>query len=1240
MSGEGEAETGRALAIQFYAALCDYHDGVDRNFVEEVLDCLRYDEMVKTSDNDKSDYPQYFDVYAENIESLATLVNAHTINDEQIENAYQLKEYSRSLEKTDISYYLTRLALEKYECTIEFDSKAYAKDDAGKNKRRLNTIRKEFRLKRWYPKPNRRKNIQKLAEICTKASKSLNDKRSAAKESEPFINWIISRIKDFQWRNPYFHITSKKLKEDYQWNEFPLVDLGLVGRKKENRTIIDRVSQDSIFGGTEQNEVVKQYQHETFLEEVLGRGKTPKGFGRSIIVGEPGAGKTTLLQQIHRTVLDKQWGIPIWIPLKALEPISAKDDGEKLLHFIYKKWLKDILNESCLTKLGKKRLEEEQEDLRDLFLANTERIWLLLDGLDEMTVTGAQSSFSAIQKQIDNLKELSPYRIILTCRENLWNSYSINDIRDFDSFAILKFTPTQVKHFIENWFNWADKAQCASDLSQRLEEHQNQNLRYLVCNPLLLTMLCLVYEKGDDNVRNTLPRTRATLYRQFIQDCYRWNKDEFQIRESDRSTIENDILPEVALWNFENGSSLHNLPEDKLKDFLKDRFRWTEIELDTWMQKLENTWLQKVGFTKHDSTQAAYCFFHRTFQEYFAAKAIDDWDFFIPRSHIDKPIKGKKYRIFDDRWLEVILFWIGRREVEIKSKEKKLFLQSLCDFDDGIGSLIPKDKEGISQFLYRDKALFIAGACTGETKSKLNRLICSELLKPYLGYDSLFYHRDIFYHYPKLIYSLDRSYTVEFLIKEILNSHKNTSAKLRAAAGLIQIEPENQYAIDFLTDILQSSKSSINARISAAQVLVQIDSEKQDAINFLIENIRMSSNDCEEDSLDSLYNAATLASIDPENQYAINFLIERTYDLCITIRSIAIRNLVRVASGNKLVINTFTKILQDPQDTFFRSSSLAADLIRIDPKNQYATEVLCKEIENQQKSIDARISAAEGLVGADLENQYAIDFLTEVLLNHQIEAKTVSIIKAALCLGILDPGNELAISSLITILQGQDDTINAIAALYLDYLDPGNELAISSLIKEIQDTHPYHTFALNTFEKLIKSNLVDYPRIYFLFRYYRVSNQSDVDGEKLLKVNSTGQIFSFLVNIAQLKDETSEATIVQQIYNQIYKNYKNELADYLEPTISKVTTWSDLDTWLLNLSIQLPQTDLALVLENCTLNPELIDILEKIATTVHICCITDTIVESSAIFTISSQSPDLQSEVVNWLEKLDDKLKQ
>jgi hypothetical protein len=147
------------------------------------------------------------------------------------------------------------------------------------------------------------------------------------------------------------------------------IPLGLVERKQQSRRGSDfslSPEQGTDFFQLGEEEIVQTYEHDEFLEQVLKRGQSKKSQGKRIaIIGEPGAGKTTLLEAI--AFWNNLPGLPIWISLGSL--------GEKSLEeYLRQKWLKDALKTSDVTEL--------EGELVKLFSSG--KVWLLLDGVDEM----------------------------------------------------------------------------------------------------------------------------------------------------------------------------------------------------------------------------------------------------------------------------------------------------------------------------------------------------------------------------------------------------------------------------------------------------------------------------------------------------------------------------------------------------------------------------------------------------------------------------------------------------------------------------------------------------------------------------------------------------------------------------------------------------------------------------------------------------------------------------------------
>ncbi|MBD1905451.1 MULTISPECIES: NACHT domain-containing protein [Cyanophyceae] len=414
-----------------------------------------------------------------------------------------------------------------------------------------------------------------------------------------------------------------------------------------------------------ETQITKTYnQPNEFFEQVLRQGQSKNSHGRRLaITGEPGAGKTTLCYQIANWILEQNLGVPILI---RLADIGSKPLGE----FLLEDWLRHAANE----------VEAAPPEWKTAFreVLKSGDVWLLLDGVDEMAVA---SPLAAINQQLAE-GWTNKVRVVLTCRLNLWDADK-NALWDFDVYRNLDFDEKQVKEFIQKWF--ADNQQCEG-LLQELAQPNRERINDLIKNPLRLALLCRTWKLRQ----GSLPDTKAGLYERLVEAHYIWKDENQEFAISREKQIElNRAFGELAKQAIDSEDFRFRLRESFIKGFLGEPNQ--DFSLFWWALKLG--WLNRVGLPltqEEDSDRAVYAFFHPTFQEYFAACAISDWDFFLPREHKDRPVqdkdnpnKYKPYRIFDPHWKEVIFLWLGRSDVEKDQKEK--LLKALVEFKDGCG---------------------------------------------------------------------------------------------------------------------------------------------------------------------------------------------------------------------------------------------------------------------------------------------------------------------------------------------------------------------------------------------------------------------------------------------------------------------------------------------------------------------------------------------------------------------------
>ena len=450
------------------------------------------------------------------------------------------------------------------------------------------------------------------------------------------------------------------------------VPLALVERTKPKKCREDISAEQGSQLYEPSYEEKQRFEHQTFLEKIIRDGVGKTQGHRIALIGEPGAGKTTQLQTIAFWILNKNLGLPIWISLADLQGKSVKD-------YLLKDWLDDALEPV------EDVTEEEKKALADLFKNN--RVWLLLDAADEMS---SPQPLTEISQQLTGWVKNA--RVVLTCRMNVWEA-NAGALENFETYQLLNFAyPQQVQEFIGRWFHNKD-ADKGERLWQELDKAERQRIQDLVKNPLRLALLCSTWQGSDKG----LPETKAGLYQQFVEEVYKWKEKRFPTTEQQQEEL-NAALGRLAKRAIDQETSRFRLRHKFVREVLGDPKQQNSL---FWLA-LKLGWLNEVGLAAESATkEKVYAFYHPTFEEYFAALAVENWDEFL--NHVpDNPAQGV-YRIFAPQWKEVILLWLGRDNVEKEKKEKKEeFIQALIKFD-----------HGLCQF-YWFQAYFLAANCIAE----------------------------------------------------------------------------------------------------------------------------------------------------------------------------------------------------------------------------------------------------------------------------------------------------------------------------------------------------------------------------------------------------------------------------------------------------------------------------------------------------------------------------------------------
>jgi hypothetical protein len=335
---------------------------------------------------------------------------------------------------------------------------------------------------------------------------------------------------------------------------------------------------------------------------------------RMVVVGDQGSGKTTLLRWLaaHAARADTP-DLPDLPVLLSLNDYH-REGNDDLIEFIAR-------------KLGVSRSSIEERLRRGQLL-------LLCDGLDEAG-RGEQFGQERLYQQLEVFASQYPQvLIVVACRRAAWR----RGLRGFYAAELCDLSWEDAQDIIRKWF--AKNPEAGRDLSRRLL--QNFGLRAMASSPLLLSLICTVYERQAGR----LPFRRAELYSQCIMYLRSRNKGTGTLR---RLTIsqEIEILGHFALYLHRHYT--RELSRREALTILRANLPGLGLEAE----EAENVLLSLTsgqGLLRHQ-TESVYGFVHLSLQEFFAAEAL---------------AKGGRQllnilvpHLFDDWWREVILLLAG-----------------------------------------------------------------------------------------------------------------------------------------------------------------------------------------------------------------------------------------------------------------------------------------------------------------------------------------------------------------------------------------------------------------------------------------------------------------------------------------------------------------------------------------------------------------------------------------------------
>ncbi|NEO68518.1 NACHT domain-containing protein [Moorena sp. SIO3H5] len=319
-----------------------------------------------------------------------------------------------------------------------------------------------------------------------------------------------------------------------------------------------------------------------------------KRCSKLMVLGKPGSGKTTFLKYLAMQCIEGQFHanrVPLFITLKDFAETPRATD------------LKTYISQS-FTSCG---ISEG--------LFRQGRTLILLDGLDEVR---EEDTHRVLKEIRDFSYQFSNNHIVITCRIAA-KEYTFEK---FTEVEVADFNQDQITIFAQNWFRLTDPVK-AEHFIQKLEK--DKPIQELATNPLLLTLLCLVFGEAGN-----FPANRSELYKEGLDVLLKkWdakrNIERDQVYKNLSVQRKEDLLSQIALTTFKQKDYFFkqkNL-EEYIADFIRNLYQEEPNQKDL---KLDSEAILKSIEAQHgllvERAKRIYSFSHLTFHEYFAAREI------------------------------------------------------------------------------------------------------------------------------------------------------------------------------------------------------------------------------------------------------------------------------------------------------------------------------------------------------------------------------------------------------------------------------------------------------------------------------------------------------------------------------------------------------------------------------------------------------------------------------------------
>ncbi|WP_341987779.1 NACHT domain-containing protein [Azorhizobium sp. AG788] len=422
---------------------------------------------------------------------------------------------------------------------------------------------------------------------------------------------------------------------------------------------------------------------------------------RTVILGDPGSGKSTLMAFLALAGISE----PLQRRCKA-----AADDRLTLVITLrrYADEIKDRTNLSILDYIVEVTradfsIDAFDKDFLEFYLESGKAI-LLFDGLDELPGSGFKST---IRKRIESFNQNYPSNTVIVTSRIFGYEAEVRFDESYAHFRIAKLKTPEIERFISDWYaaridGGDERDQNVSDLVRVISNPDNESIRDLARNPLLLTIVSLVHR-----IDAVLPDQRVVLYQKCTETLLNtWHKAKKRDEELAKGRIErrNRLRVEaIAYWMHRRSISERGravAPRSELLKFLTNYIENNESsqpgsEPPEDQAEIFLEFIRSGAGLLIEAGDGLYSFIHLTFQEYLCATHLTSFGEIGGAQSIWEELGGDLNNL---RWREVVRLLVASLRSTMGQKffvEKMLNAEAFQERRDSSLLLIGLLRDGI-----------------------------------------------------------------------------------------------------------------------------------------------------------------------------------------------------------------------------------------------------------------------------------------------------------------------------------------------------------------------------------------------------------------------------------------------------------------------------------------------------------------------------------------------------------------